>query len=354
MIISRRNLFMKRNCVSWKVAQINRMFENGTLTFDNIIQRNYVWNNKQQSLFIDSIIRDFPVSVIYTIKTNETVTVKNKKSNIFDCLDGKQRCTTINKYLNNEFCLSGLEPIVKANGEEINLNGKYFKDLDKQYQDKITEYGMTIYYFTEISDEEIVEMMSRLNGGKPLTGTENARIKAKNLNGIKNLAAHPVIANNLSATAIRNYANEDIIIKTMLLINGVTTLNNANVRMAYETYDFEDNNKYTLMEALDTTNAIIKTITDGEYSKAVVKKITAKTNFIAVLYAVVNMRNKYTVEELAKAIYKFYENVPNAYTDANKSGTMRSGNVEIRNNELAKFIKAEIGVEEKVNELVIA
>ena len=169
---------MKRNCVSWKVSQVNRMFENGTLTFDNIIQRNYVWNNTQQSMLIDSLIRDFPVSVIYTIKTNETVTVKNKKANIFDCLDGKQRCTTINRYLNNEFALTGLEPVVTANGE-YDLNGKYFKDLDKKYQDKIMEYGMTIYYFTEITDEEVVEMMSRLNGGKPLSGTENARIKAK-------------------------------------------------------------------------------------------------------------------------------------------------------------------------------
>lgn len=332
---------MKRNCVTWKIGQVNRMYENGTLVFDNIIQRNYVWNNNQQSALIDSIIRDFPVSVIYTIKTNETVTIKNRKANIFDCLDGKQRCTTINRFLNNKFALTGLEPITTANGE-YDLNGKYFKDLDKKYQDKITEYGMTIYYFTEITDEEVIEMMSRLNGGKPLSGTENARIKAKNLTAIKNLAAHPVIANNLSATAIRNYANEDIIIKTALLINNITNLNNANVRMAYETYDFNDDNKYIILEALDTMNNITNILKDAKYKKATFKKIISKTNFITTLYTITKYKNTTTVEELAEIIYEFYNDIPEAYTTANRSATMRANNVEIRNNELAKYIEANI------------
>ena len=348
---------MKRNCVSWKVSQVNRMFENGTLTFDNIIQRNYVWNNTQQSMLIDSLIRDFPVSVIYTIKTNETVTVKNKKANIFDCLDGKQRCTTINRYLNNEFALTGLEPIVTANGE-YDLNGKYFKDLDKKYQDKIMEYGMTIYFFSEITDEEITEMMSRLNGGKPLSGIENARIKAKNLTTIKNLAAYPVIVNNLSATAIRNYANEDIIIKTTLMMNDITNLNNANVRMAYETFDFEDDNKYTLMEAMDIMNAMITTIKNNNGKKATIKKITAKTNFITVLYTITQIKDNYTVDELADVIYRFYNDIPEAYTIANRSATMRATNVETRNEELAKFIEATMttatAVTEEEKEVVMA
>jgi hypothetical protein len=207
---------------------------------------------------------------------------------------------------------------------------------------------MTLYYFTEITDEEIVEMMSRLNGGKPLSGTENARIKAKNLTAIKNLAAYPVIANNLSATAIRNYANEDIIIKTTLLMNGITNLNNANVRMAYETYSFVDETRDTLVKALDKMNEVITAITAGEYNKTTFKKIVAKTNFITILYTIATNIDKYTVNEFADTIYKFYSNPTENYVNASKAGTMRATNVGVRNEELANFVKV------NVKELVMA
>lgn len=336
---------MKRTCVAWKVKQINKMFENGTLVFDNIIQRNYVWDNTQQNMLMDSIIRNYPTSVIYTIKTT------NGTTNIFDCLDGKQRCTTLNKFINNEFAIKNCEPFIADDGQEVNLNGKTFAELDEYWQNKILNYGMTIYFFTEITDEEIVEMMSRLNGGKPLTGTENARIKAKNLTEIKNIASHPVITNNLTATAIRNYANEDIVIKTTLLMNGITNLNNANVRMAYETYSFVDDIRDTVVNALNKMNEVITTITNNEYKKVTVKRIVSKTNFITILYTIAT-NNNYTVEELAEAIYKFYDDVPTAYAEANKSGTMRTNNVVTRNTELANYIKEYVRVNTK--ELVMA
>lgn len=339
---------MKRACVTWKVKQINKMFENGNLVFDNVIQRNYVWNAVQQSGLIDSIIRNYPVSVIYTIKTNDRVTTTNGVSNVFDCLDGKQRCTTLNRYLNNEFSLKGCEPFTAPDGAEVDLNGKYFKDLDKVWQDKITEYKMTLYYFTEITDEEVVEMMSRLNGGRPLSGTENARIKARNLTEIKNIAAHPVITNNLTATAIRNYVNEDIVIKTTLLMNGITNLTNANVRMAYETYSFVDETRDTLVKALDKMNEVITAITTEEYNKTTFKKIVAKTNFITILYTIATNIDKYTVNEFADTIYKFYSNPTENYVTASKAGTMRATNVTTRNEELANFIKV------NVKELVMA
>ena len=333
---------MKRACVTWKVNQINKMFENGNLVFDNVIQRNYVWNAVQQSGLIDSIIRNYPVSVIYTIKTNDKIKTANGVSNVFDCLDGKQRCTTLNRYLNNEFVLKGCEPFTAPDGAEVDLNGKYFKDLDKVWQDKITEYKMTLYYFTEITDEEIVEMMSRLNGGKPLSGTENARIKARNLTEIKNIAAHPVITNNLTATAIRNYVNEDIVIKTTLLMNGITNLTNANVRMAYETYSFVDETRDTLVKALDKMNEVITAITAGEYNKTTFKKIVAKTNFITILYTIATNIDKYTVNEFADTIYKFYNNPTENYVTASKAGTMRATNVSVRNEELANFVKVNV------------
>lgn len=330
---------MKRACITWKVKQINKMFENGCLVFDNIIQRNYVWNTAQQSVLIDSLIRNFPTSVIYTIKTNEKINTANGISNVFDCLDGKQRCTTINRFINNEFVLKGCEPFTAPDGTEINLNGKTFAELDKVWQDKILNYGMTIYYFTEVTDEEIVEIMSRINGGKPLSGTENARIKARNLTRIKRIAAHPVIINNLTSTAIRNYANEDIIIKTTLLMNGINDLSNINVRMAYETYSFTDDITYTVEMALDKMKNVINIIRKENNNKTTIKRVLAKTNFITILYTIATNMNNYTTEELAETIYKFYDNVSTTYAEANKSGTMRANNVITRNTEFANYIK---------------
>ena len=81
--------------IAWNAKQIAKMAEKGTLTFDNAIQRGFVWDNSRMSLLVDTMIRDYPIPPFYTIK------IEHDGNKVYDCIDGKQRSTTICKFRNN-------------------------------------------------------------------------------------------------------------------------------------------------------------------------------------------------------------------------------------------------------------
>lgn len=331
--------------LNWNINQVVKGMINGTITFDNAIQRGFVWDKKRMSLLIDSVLREYPIPPIFTIKTEEKIKVKGKEVSVYDCIDGKQRSTTFRMFLNNEFALSGLEPFILSDGTEIDINGKVFDELDEDMQEAIKSYGLTVYYFDGITEDEIAEMMSRLNNGKVLTGTENARIKAKHLPVIQRLADHTVLTNYLSDKAIKGYANEDIVIKFALLLNEQTELSNKNVRAAYETFNFGDSLEKSIVDTMDFVLEAIENATDD---KKIIKRITSKANLITVLYVAHEyiIDGNGTVDEFAEKLAEFFDGdagstISDEYNAACTNGTMRTANVLTRNDEFYNYVMGE-------------
>lgn len=336
---------MTKANISWNINQIVKGMANGTIRFDNAIQRGYVWDKKRASLLIDSVLREYPVPPIFTIKTDEKIKVKSKEVSVYDCIDGKQRSTAFKLFMENEFALTGLEPIIQSDGSEIDINGKTFEELDEEMQDAIKSYTLTVYYFSDITDEEVAEMMSRLNNGKVLTGTENARIKAKQLDTIKELASHNLLTNYLTEKAIKGYANEDIIIKFALLLSDQTELSNKNVREAYETYNFGES---ICRSITDTMDFVLEAIEDSTDDKKLIKRMTSKANLITILYVAHEylVNGNSDVSEFADRLAEFFNGTEGAtisddYNSACTNGTMRSANVLTRNDEFYKYVMGE-------------
>ena len=44
-------------------------------------------------------------------------------------------------------------------------NGMYYNDLPEELRDTLDSYSLTIYYFENITDDQIAEMFFRLNNG---------------------------------------------------------------------------------------------------------------------------------------------------------------------------------------------
>lgn len=121
---------MLRAMIPWNCKQIHRMVSNGSLVFDNAIQRGFVWDLDRMSLLIDSLLRDYPIPPFYTIRDGRTVQTAKGTTAVFDALDGRQRCETIAKFMNDGFALQNLEEtIIDDDGEEIDLNGKRYSQL---------------------------------------------------------------------------------------------------------------------------------------------------------------------------------------------------------------------------------
>lgn len=112
-------------------------------------QRKYVYDDKRASCLIESILIGIPIPVIYLAEEDEGV---------YSVIDGQQRITSFVRYLKNEFPLSGLKKLQ-------NLNGLYFKELDKSIQRKLNYQALSTVCIERGSEDLKYEIFSRLNLG---------------------------------------------------------------------------------------------------------------------------------------------------------------------------------------------
>lgn len=134
--------------------------------YDPPYQRLSVWSDEKQSFFIDSLLRNYPVPPIFLHKKINDATGKQS----FDVIDGKQRLTSIIRFIKNEI------PAISDNGID-SLSGVYFKDLDflddGKFKKLFWRYELQIQY-VDTEDRAIIDnLFDRLNrNGAPLSGQE--------------------------------------------------------------------------------------------------------------------------------------------------------------------------------------
>jgi Protein of unknown function DUF262 len=130
-----------------------RKWDKGLVRIDPEFQRNFVWKNREMSQFIESIILNFPIPPLYLNQ--------NIKGELI-VVDGRQRLTTLRKFLKNEFKLTDLN-VLK------DLNGKNFEDLGSLgngLQAKIEDKKMLIFMIRpSVSLKVVYDIFYRINTG---------------------------------------------------------------------------------------------------------------------------------------------------------------------------------------------
>lgn len=125
---------------------------NGKLVVQPEYQRNYIYGDgKRDVAVIESILKDYPLGLIYFVKTN---------IGKLEILDGQQRITSIGRFKTNKF--------------SIFIDGKpyTFIGLPEDLQKKIDNYKFTIYE-CEGSESEIKKWFETINIiGVPLNQQE--------------------------------------------------------------------------------------------------------------------------------------------------------------------------------------
>ncbi len=146
--LGRRRVYADKSDRS--IYELFRKFQRGDLILDPEFQRRYVWDDKKASLLIESVLLEVPIPVIYLAEENDGK---------FTVIDGQQRLRTFFRFLNNEFKLRGLSVLSE-------LNGKYFKDLDKDKQQKIEDTTLRVIEIRKESHPDVkFEIFERLNIG---------------------------------------------------------------------------------------------------------------------------------------------------------------------------------------------
>jgi len=196
---------MLRSIQTITAKKLFRMYQNDELDFSLVVQRGLVWDIKRKSLFIDSLINDYPVPMLFSVKIN----------GVLHFLDGQQRLYTVFDFISNNLKLH------KVNAERLHEEC-YFDDLPQDIKEDIEGYSFSVCEITPKNDRELEQTFIRLNNGMALTTFELSRAKAGKqvMTFVSNLAKKPFFENlPYSKSQLRKHVNEEDILLAMGLMS---------------------------------------------------------------------------------------------------------------------------------------
>jgi len=119
----------------------------GKLNIRPKYQREFVYDEKKRNAVLDTIIKGFPLNVMYWVKNEDSS---------FEVLDGQQRTISFCQYVNGDF----------------SIDNRAFHNLTKPEQDQIMNYRLMVY-FCEGNEKEKLDWFRIINiSGEKLTDQE--------------------------------------------------------------------------------------------------------------------------------------------------------------------------------------
>ena len=119
----------------------------GKLDIRPPFQRAFIYKEKERNAVIDSILKRFPLNVMYWA---------DRKDGTFEIIDGQQRTISIAQYVEGDF----------------SFNDQYFHNLPKDKQELILDYKLMVYVCSG-KDSEKLDWFETVNiAGQKLTNQE--------------------------------------------------------------------------------------------------------------------------------------------------------------------------------------
>ena len=223
------------------VASIIKKIDNCTIRFDHPLQRSSdQWTKLMKGNLISDILQGNPIPEIVLAEQ-----VINNLGLIWD-IDGKQRCTNVHSFRNNEYRINknvtrpiieyqaivrdeNKKPVLDEKGfpqserRTFDIRNKKFADLPEELQDKFLDYDFKIVQYFNCTSEDIAYHIERYNSGRPMNTSQ------KGLTRIGEIYAE--MAKNISAMSFftelggykvsesKNGTLDRVIIETIMAIN---------------------------------------------------------------------------------------------------------------------------------------
>ncbi len=321
--------------ITWSCKQIAKMAGNATFRFDNVIQRSYVWERSRKSELIHSIIEGYPIPPFYA---------KRVDGKTYDFLDGKQRINALTGYINGEYALTGIADVTTDSGETIDINGKYFNDLPEDIQDRIKDYHLVVYYYEDITPDEIRILFRKLNNGKPLSTKERNIANCIDIATVSSIGEHELFAKILTEKALEKRTQLPIIMKVYMMLNNEIkdiSFESKTFNQAMQTTKMTDEEIKEVNEVLDRYLEIYNYVSENlevKVAKIVRKKMASETHMVSLIpFIKRSIDENISVNLMADFMAEIFGNdvvVSSDYEEAARGGAAKSMNIGIRNDEI--------------------
>ena len=347
-------LKIEGSSITWTCKQIVKMIDKETISFKNVVQRSFVWEKHRMSELIWSIIMGYPIPPVYS----ERGGTENDKVKVYDVLDGQQRCTTIYKYISDEFALTDLKPIPYLDEEdnecEMDISGKKFSELEEELQDIIKDATITVKYFDNLEQHQKAEMFRRLNNGKPLSAKSRTLASAKNIGSLLDIGSHKLFDEMLTEKSRSNKSQAVLVVKAWTMLNKPVeeiSFASKDFNPMIEQVDIADNEKLELNSMFDYIVNVHDELVENK-EKDVAKKLYTETHLVSLVpYVSKAMEDNISESMFAEFMVNFFktENDSDVYTkymEASNHGIARTANIVSRHNALGESYKEFFKLEE--------
>ena len=169
---NKRKMLSKTKIVkqTWSITEIYQKIKNEDLILDPDYQRNEVWHISKQISFIESLFMEIMIPPIYVVEVPGIDILEGKR---YEVVDGKQRLTTIKKFINNKVILD--KKYLEYYGDLYDSkNFREIYDMDYEKANQVLSSILDIYVITSNSPAETkYDIFARLNkGAEPLKVNE--------------------------------------------------------------------------------------------------------------------------------------------------------------------------------------
>lgn len=277
------------------VQALTRDIKKNKIVLDTSIQRKEdQWNKKKKSLLILSGIQGIIIPGVFAKET-----LNEKNDTIWEVLDGKQRLTTLNSFLNDEFKLDKTLPEEYAN--------KKFSELDEETQNTIKNIEIVVNVYQDITEQETEIIFCRLNNGQKLSNDN--LLRAHMGPELRAFVDEAIEKPFMSKTALTNgqlkkSEDQGVVLAALSLIAdcGTTDFSKDGLTAFVDEFkeDFNKENVQSILDALDWLDTVI------EEKNKYLKKISLP--MIVAIAADCDESKKETYANNLKSFLEDYEN----------------------------------------------
>lgn len=168
---------MNSDSDSKTIGELVDLFREQMLKANPEYQRGTVWSTTQKKKLIDSVMRGYPLPLIYLHYIKKVVAGMQREA--FEVIDGQQRITALYEFMEGGFKL--FDPIKDAEQAKFPSfikkqpcpwGGKTFQMLDPELQKRFSDTRLEITKIETTEDNEVRDLFVRLQSGLPLNAQE--------------------------------------------------------------------------------------------------------------------------------------------------------------------------------------